>query len=154
MRKTLFVLTFLAFLPPRPAAAEMSAAEYFARDKSSNWTGPLVNDVYTPYGKLPKTYVPSDRQYVARIVERLKATPEGKGTMFDNTMVMYFPESGETHHSLGTEAPFVVLAGDNITSAGVLDVAPRPYAVSVTPDGRTATPVITRPNRPLGDRSA
>jgi hypothetical protein len=53
-------------------------------------------------------------QQVARIVERLKATPEGKGTMFDNTMVMYFPESGETHHSLGTEAPFVVLAGDNI----------------------------------------
>ena len=50
---------------------------------------------------------------VARIVERLKATPEGKGTMFDNTMIMYFPEGGEKHHAAGTEAPFVVLAGNN-----------------------------------------
>ena len=52
-------------------------------------------------------------QQVARIVERLKATPEGKGTMFDNTMVMYFPEGGETHHGWGFEAPFVILAGNN-----------------------------------------
>ena len=52
-------------------------------------------------------------QQVARIVERLKAGPEGKGTMFDNTMIMYFPENGETHHSSGTEAPFVILAGNN-----------------------------------------
>lgn len=50
---------------------------------------------------------------VAGIVEKLKAVPEGKGTMFDNTVVMYFPENGEGHHSHGTEAPFVVLAGDN-----------------------------------------
>jgi hypothetical protein len=49
---------------------------------------------------------------VARIVERLKATPEGNGTMFDNTMIMYFPEGGETHHGSGSEAPFVILAGD------------------------------------------
>ncbi len=34
--------------------------------------------------------------------------------MFDNTMIMYFPEGGETHHGHGTEAPFVILAGDNI----------------------------------------
>jgi len=52
-------------------------------------------------------------QQVARIVERLKAVPEGKGSIFDNTVVMYFPENGEGHHSHGTEAPFVVLAGDN-----------------------------------------
>ena len=32
--------------------------------------------------------------------------------MFDNTVVMYFPENGEGHHSKGTEAPFVVLAGE------------------------------------------
>ena len=36
-----------------------------------------------------------------------------KGTMFDNTMIMYFPEGGETHHGLGIEAPFVILAGRN-----------------------------------------
>jgi hypothetical protein len=67
--------------------------------------------------------VPADRirenirighmRQVARIVDRLKAEPEGKGTMFDNTMIMYFPEGGETHHGWGFEAPFVILAGDN-----------------------------------------
>lgn len=60
-------------------------------------------------------------QQVARIVERLKAEPEGKGTMFDNTMIMYFPEGGETHHGTGTEAPFVILSGKNCK----LDIAGR-----------------------------
>jgi hypothetical protein len=50
---------------------------------------------------------------MGRIVERLKSQPEGEGTMFDNTMVFYFPNSGETHHAKGTEFPFVVMAGDN-----------------------------------------
>jgi len=46
-------------------------------------------------------------------VTRLKGVPEGKGCMFDNTMLCYFPDSGETHHSHGTEYPFIVLAGKN-----------------------------------------
>ncbi|MBI1371768.1 MAG: DUF1552 domain-containing protein [Phycisphaera sp.] len=47
------------------------------------------------------------------IVDRLKAHPEGSGTMFDNTMVMYFPEGGEKHHGNGIESPWVVMAGKN-----------------------------------------
>ncbi len=47
------------------------------------------------------------------IVKRLKDTPENDGTMFDNTVLFYFPENGETHHSHGTEYPFVILAGKN-----------------------------------------
>lgn len=60
-------------------------------------------------------------QQVARIVEGLEAVPEGDGTMFDNTMILYFPENGETHHSHGTEAPFVVMSGRNCN----LDMAGR-----------------------------
>lgn len=45
------------------------------------------------------------------IAARLKKVPEGDGTMFDNTMIFYFPDNGETHHSQGTEYPFVVLSG-------------------------------------------
>ncbi|MBU01531.1 MAG: hypothetical protein CME14_09810 [Gemmatimonadetes bacterium] len=47
------------------------------------------------------------------IIETLKQIPEGKGTMFDNTMIMYFPENGETHHGVGSEAPFLIMAGAN-----------------------------------------
>ncbi|QDU92465.1 DUF1552 domain-containing protein [Lignipirellula cremea] len=50
---------------------------------------------------------------VDRIVTRLKNVPEGDGCMFDNTMLFYFSDNGETHHSKGTEWPFLVLAGDN-----------------------------------------
>ena len=47
------------------------------------------------------------------IIEKLKRVPEGDGTMFDNTMIMYFPENGETHHGIGSESPFLVMAGSN-----------------------------------------
>jgi hypothetical protein len=60
-------------------------------------------------------------QQVATIIERLKQVPEGKGNLFDNTMILYFPENGEGHHSHGTEAPFVIMAGDNCK----LDIAGR-----------------------------
>lgn len=33
--------------------------------------------------------------------------------MFDNTMIMYFPENGETHHGIGLESPFLIMAGNN-----------------------------------------
>lgn len=73
------------------------------------------NESYSgvPADKIRENIRSGQIQQVARIVERLKATPEGKGTMFDNTTIMYFPEGGETHHGWGFEAPFVILAGDN-----------------------------------------
>ncbi len=55
------------------------------------------------------------------IVRRLKSVPEGNGTMFDNTMLCYFPDNGETHHSHGIEWPFVILSGRNAK----LDIAGR-----------------------------
>lgn len=63
----------------------------------------------------------SHMNQVKTIVEKLKATPEGTGTMFDNTMVMYFPENGETHHGIGLESPFIIMSGKNCN----LDIAGR-----------------------------
>lgn len=73
------------------------------------------NESYSgvPADKIRENIRVGHMRQVARIVEGLKAAPEGKGTMFDNTMIMYFPEGGETHHGLGIEAPFVILAGRN-----------------------------------------
>jgi hypothetical protein len=58
---------------------------------------------------------------VTRIVARLKSVPEGKGTMFDNTTIIYMPETGAGHHGPDTEAPMVVMTGDN----SKLDIAGR-----------------------------
>lgn len=63
----------------------------------------------------------SHMNQVRTIVEKLKQTPEGNGTMFDNTMIMYFPENGETHHGIGIESPFLIMAGNNCN----LDIAGR-----------------------------
>lgn len=51
---------------------------------------------------------------IDHIVTRLKNAPEGNGSVFDNTVLFYFPDNGETHHSHGTEWPFIVLAGDHV----------------------------------------
>lgn len=50
---------------------------------------------------------------IVKIVEELKKVPEGNGTMFDNSMIMYFPENGEAHRGIGTESPFLIMAGNN-----------------------------------------
>lgn len=58
---------------------------------------------------------------INKIITRLKGVPEADGNMFDNTMLFYFPDNGETHHSTGIEWPFVVFSGRNAK----LDIAGR-----------------------------
>ena len=60
-----------------------------------------------------KAILGTHSKQIATIIDALKNTPEGTGNMFDNTMIFYFPEGGATHHSIGLEEPFVILAGDN-----------------------------------------
>ncbi len=51
---------------------------------------------------------------IDKLITGLKKMPEGNGTMFDNTIIMYLPENGEAHHSKGTAVPFVILSGDKV----------------------------------------
>lgn len=46
---------------------------------------------------------------IARLMRRLKAVPEGDGTMLDSTVVVYLSDGAETHHSRCFEWPVVVL---------------------------------------------
>ncbi|MDF1849633.1 MAG: DUF1552 domain-containing protein [Verrucomicrobiales bacterium] len=50
---------------------------------------------------------------VETLVTKLKAVPEGTGTMFDNTTIIYMPETGAGHHNPDTEAPMVLMTGKN-----------------------------------------
>ncbi len=63
----------------------------------------------------------SQMKQMSKIVDRLKAEPEGNGSMFDNTMIMHFPEGGEGHHGHGFECPYIILAGKNCN----IDIAGR-----------------------------
>ena len=50
---------------------------------------------------------------VKSLVTRLKSIPEGKGTLLDNTTIIYMPETGAGHHGPDTEAPMVLMTGKN-----------------------------------------
>ena len=50
---------------------------------------------------------------VEQIVKRLKAIPEGNGNMFDNTTIIYMPETGAGHHGPQNEMPMVIMTGKN-----------------------------------------
>ncbi len=58
---------------------------------------------------------------IAKIVTKLKSVPEGSGTMFDNTTIIYFPETGAGHHGPNTEAPMMIMTGKK----SKLDIAGR-----------------------------
>ena len=50
---------------------------------------------------------------IAKMVTKLKSVPEAGGTMFDNTTIIYMPETGAGHHGPDTEAPMVIMSGVN-----------------------------------------
>jgi hypothetical protein len=50
-------------------------------------------------------------EQIAKLAGKLKAVPEGDGTMLDNTMIIYLSDTGEAHHSSRKEWPFVIVGG-------------------------------------------
>jgi hypothetical protein len=70
--------------------------------------------------KIRKIILEQHMKQIKKIVEGLKAEPEGSGNMFDNTTIVYFPEAGEKHHGQG-HPPFFIMSGKNCN----LDIAGR-----------------------------
>jgi hypothetical protein len=50
-------------------------------------------------------------EQMARVAAKLKAVPEGDGTMLDNTLIVYLSDAAEKHHGSGVEWPFILLGG-------------------------------------------
>ena len=50
-------------------------------------------------------------EQIARVAAKLKAVPEGDGTMLDNTLIVYLSDAAEKHHGSCVEWPFVLLGG-------------------------------------------
>jgi DNA-binding beta-propeller fold protein YncE len=72
-------------------------------------------------------------------VKVLKTVPLMKAdTLLSHMAISPDGTTGVLTRNGDAKVELVKVGGDNITSSAVLDVAPRPYAVSVTPDGKTA----------------
>lgn len=48
-------------------------------------------------------------QMMIKVMKALEAVPEGKGTMMDNTLIVYTSCAADHHHSMGGKWPFVLL---------------------------------------------
>jgi hypothetical protein len=48
-------------------------------------------------------------QQVAKLAAKLRAVPEGSGTMLDNTTIIYFSDVGDKHHASNREWPYIVI---------------------------------------------
>ncbi len=48
---------------------------------------------------------------LATLAGKLKAVPEGDGTLLDRTMIVFLSDSGDAHHGSGFQWPYVVLGG-------------------------------------------
>jgi hypothetical protein len=57
---------------------------------------------------------------IAMMAAKLKAVPEGDGTMLDNTIIVYTSDNAAKHHSIGADWPMVVLGnmGGKLKSKG------------------------------------
>jgi hypothetical protein len=50
---------------------------------------------------------------IAGLAAKLKAVPEGNGTMLDNTLIIYMSDGADAHHSQRKNWPFVLVGGRN-----------------------------------------
>lgn len=57
---------------------------------------------------------------IAAMAARLKAVPEGDGTMLDNTIIVYTSDNAARHHSIGVDWPMLVVGnmGGKLKSNG------------------------------------
>ncbi len=66
-------------------------------------------------------------ELIAGLATKLHNTPEGDGTMLDNTIIVYVSDNSDKHHSSATEWPMLVLGNLNgrLKSAGRYLAYPR-----------------------------
>ena len=99
MKITALALVALSMAAPA-LADEMSAAEYFARDKANNWTGELVYPS-NPYGKLVKlSKMTAEKQKVADAIKR-HVTAQLGDKWVDTALRIAKLESGFACHAKG-----------------------------------------------------
>ena len=59
-------------------------------------------------------------EQIAKLASKLKAVPEGDGTMLDNTTIIYFSDVGDKHHASNKQWPYIVIGnvGGKLKTAG------------------------------------
>ena len=94
-------------------------------------------------------------EMLERIIQPLAATPEpnGKGTMLDNTLIVYTSDSGEVQHSHGNHWPFLLIGnlGGRIRSGRHIQLPS--WGSSVNSPNSTNVAPLAYPKRPHDGRT-
>ena len=104
--------------------------EYFG-----SWKGLGINEIGHGLGHIdqPGNEIWTKiRQYncemLVKLIKALEATPEGSGSMMDNTLIVYSSNNAEKQHSEGATWPFVLLgnAGGRFKTGQYTNIKERP----------------------------
>ena len=104
--------------------------EYFG-----SWKGLGINETGHGLGHVDQPGNPiwtKIRQYncemLVKLMKALEATPEGSGSMMDNTLIVYSSNNAEKQHSEGATWPFVLLgnAGGRFKTGQYTNIKERP----------------------------
>jgi hypothetical protein len=76
----------------------------------------------------------ANMEMLVRVMKALEAVPEGKGTMMDNTLIVYTSCAAEAQHSVGNRWPFLLLGnlGGKLRTGRYLQYPQEPHAKSRT----------------------
>jgi hypothetical protein len=80
-------------------------------------------------------------EMLVRVMKALEAVPEGRGTMMDNTLIVYTSCAGESQHSTGNRWPFLLLGdlGGTLRAGRFVHYPLEPHAKSRTVNALYAT---------------
>lgn len=86
---------------------------------------------------------------LVRVIKGLEATPEGAGTMLDNTLIVYTSDMGEAQHSTGNRWPYLLIGnlGGTVRTGRYLR-----YPIEPHPASRTINAFYTTLLHAVGDR--
>ncbi|MBA4067994.1 MAG: hypothetical protein C0501_30680 [Isosphaera sp.] len=78
---------------------------------------------------------------LVRVVKALEAVPEGKGTMMDNTVIVYTSDMAESQHSTGNRWPFLLIGdlGGRLRTGRYVHYPLEPHKTSRTVNALYAT---------------
>lgn len=97
-------------------------------------TGPLENPDWLLVRR-------SNMEMLVRVMQALEAVPEGRGTMMDNTLIVYTSCAAEAQHSVGNRWPFLLLGnlGGTLRTGRLLQYPLEPHPQSRTINSLYAT---------------
>ena len=104
--------------------------EYFGSWKGLgiNETGHGLGHIDQPGNEIWTKIRQYNCQMLVKLMKALEATPEGSGSMMDNTLIVYSSNNAEKQHSEGATWPFVLLgnAGGRFKTGQYTNIKERP----------------------------